>query len=85
MGIMFQVLDKIRNAESTMDIDQLAKSLNMEKGALEGVLEFWVRKGKITRVNDTFCAGGNCNTCGSSCPFAGHLPEGLVIYQPETE
>ncbi|MBN1264299.1 MAG: hypothetical protein JXA25_02315 [Anaerolineales bacterium] len=84
MGITFQVLEEIQKAGSTLTLDQLARSLFMERSALEKVIEFWIRKGKIIRVNNMLCTA-NCGQCSKPCSMAARLPEGLVQYQVKVD
>ncbi len=81
MGITFQVLEAVEKAESTLNLNELSRALNVERTALEGIIEFWVRKGKIMRLNESVCASADCSGCGAACPMKSKLPRGVVVYQ----
>ena len=50
---------------------QMSRDLEIEASALEGMIQFWVRKGKLREVCDLGCA-----SCGaqSSCPACVLVP-----------
>lgn len=49
-----------------MSLAEMAKRTGIEKSALEGMIQFWVRKGKLREVCGTDCA--SCSIHGS-CPL----------------
>jgi hypothetical protein len=62
-----QVLHEITTARGPITISELSRKMGIETAALEGMIEFWVRKGRLQRDSDH--GGGNC-ACGpgaSSC------------------
>lgn len=71
-----QVLQAIEAANGPVHIKELARQLNIEPGALEGMIQFWVRKGRLQEVGSDhiICSGeapchlGSC-TEPSDCPF----------------
>lgn len=67
-----QVLNAFEDAERPCTLAQLARDLDMSPGMLEGMIDHWVRRGKLRPVH-----GANaCNTCGgaSGCPFIMQMP-----------
>lgn len=54
------VLEAFQGAES-LSLLQMARRLGVEVSALEGMIQFWVRKGKLREV----CSAG-CAECGHS-------------------
>jgi len=84
MGITFQVLDEINKTGSVRSIKDLAQSLQLDRSALEGIIDYWVRKGKILRIENSVCAAGSCGQCSLNCPARGALPHGVVLYQPSS-
>ena len=78
MGLAYNVLEAVRNADSTINMDQLAADLNLERSALDGIIQFWIRKGKIVRVENSVCTTDRC----SGCPLTCQAGNGLVaMYQ----
>jgi hypothetical protein len=52
----------VERRQSTLQ--EMARHFNAEPNAVEGVLEFWLRKGKVMRRTAAKCSG--CNQCGTS-------------------
>jgi hypothetical protein len=79
-----QVLREIEQAHGPLSLGDLAHKLNVDRGTLDGMLTFWVRKGRIV-VSDmdgqTCATGGGCGSCDSStgCPFAGKAPRTFAL------
>ena len=80
-----QVLAEIKSADGTISLNELAGKLNIEPSALEGMIQFWIRKG---RLKETDVArepvGQACNTasCACSCPGPQDCP--FVMTPPRT-
>jgi hypothetical protein len=79
-----QVLREIEQARGPLSLGDLARKLNVDRGTLDGMLTFWVRKGRIvvSDVDGQTCAtGGGCGSCDSStgCPFAGAAPRTFAL------
>lgn len=79
-----QVLDHLQAGQGTLKLDELARQLNIEASALQGMIDFWVSRGRIGLAGDG-AVGAACGTgCGpscaaaSQCPFVGKMPK---IYQ----
>ncbi len=66
-----QVLDHFERGQGAVSLPQLARTLGIERGMLQTMLEYWVRKGKIREIS-----APACTTCGSAsgCPFVVTLP-----------
>jgi hypothetical protein len=65
-----QVLHELETAHGTLRLEDLAARVGMEPSALKGMLDFWVRKGRL-RMGDTGVDGLACSgSCGQSCPGA---------------
>jgi hypothetical protein len=79
-----QVLREIEQARGPLSLGDLAHKLGVDRGTLDGMLTFWVRKGRIvvSDVDGQTCAtGGGCGSCDSStgCPFAGAAPRTFAL------
>ena len=66
-----RVLRELQNDKGTLRLEDLARRMEMEPSALKGLIDFWVRKGRLTLAadeggNSAACAGA----CGSACPGA---------------
>ncbi len=66
-----QILLEIEKAQGPLDLNNLARKLGIERSALEGMIQFWVRKGRLkdseleTELN---CDTSDSTACGGSCP-----------------
>ena len=77
-----QVLHEIESAQGPVNLDALGRKLNIDRGALDGMIQFWVRKGRLQlegqpNTETAAVCGGSCRTaCAGpqSCPFVVHLP-----------
>jgi FeoC like transcriptional regulator len=52
----------------------IARDLNISPARLEGMVQYWVRKGKLREVTSF----SNCGTCGhgaNGCPYMTALPK----------
>jgi hypothetical protein len=46
MSILNEVLRAFENVSQPLSLDELSRRMDMERGALEGVIQLWVRKGQ---------------------------------------
>jgi len=65
-----QVLQEIRSTQSALNLGDLSRELGIERSALDGMIQFWVRKGRL--IDDhaaEIAVGAVCSSsvCGSSC------------------
>ena len=77
-SILREVLTRIENNTGPVSLTEMAAELHIDTGTLEGMLDHWVRKGKLRRT------GGNatmCGTCGSAegCPFVMRMPRSYEL------
>lgn len=86
--MLHQVLREIEQARGPLSLSELARKLEIDRSTLDGMLSFWVRKGRI-RVSDvdgqTCATGGGCGNCGggAGCPFAGTAPRTFALVMDE--
>jgi hypothetical protein len=89
-----QVLLEIETAQSALNLGDLSRKLGIERGALDGMIQFWVRKGRL--VDDDaveIAVGAVCSSsvCGSSCTgpancaFVAKMPKTYSISQEDIE
>jgi hypothetical protein len=77
-----QVLHEIESAQGPVSLDALGRKLNIDRSVLDGMIQFWVRKGRLqiegqSHAETAAVCGGSCRTnCAGpqSCPFVVHLP-----------
>lgn len=61
-----QVLQAFESADGPVALDDLSRQLGIERSALEGMIAFWVRKGRLQEL------GGACAQQGVNCTCSGH-------------
>ena len=83
-----QVLHEIENTRGTVNLSDLSRKLGIERSALDGMMAFWVRKGRL-RDDDADLAAAvavmpTCASasCGGSCPGMAACP--FVAKMPKT-
>jgi hypothetical protein len=80
-----QVLQEIKAVQGTISLTELSRKLGVERSALEGMIQFWIRKGRLKdderEAEQLFatCGGGSC---GGSCPGPQGCP--YVLKMPRT-
>lgn len=80
-----QILLEIKSAKEPVSLPALSRKLGIDRSALEGMLMYWVQKGRLSE--DTTQGLEPCHTgvCGSSCtgpescPFIAQMPKTYSI------
>ena len=88
--LLKQILQELETSQGPANIADLSRKLGVERSALEGMIAFWVRKGRLT---DDYAAAvlGACasDDCGASCsgaqscPLATRLPRSFSLVPAE--
>lgn len=80
-----EVLQAIETADGPVHLGALSQQLHIERSALEGMIAYWVRKGRLqARAADTVCApsaghcGGGC-AGAAACPFVARMPKSYIM------
>lgn len=74
MSPLYAVLDAIQHADGPLSLYQLARQLDIEPSAAQGMIDFWVQKGRL-RVQGSdapTCTPSGCSTCDTGptgCPL----------------
>lgn len=78
------VLQAVESAQGPVTLVELSRRLAIDPGVLDGMLQHWERKGKLTlSAGSAVACGADCATiectCGtgvanSCCPFIARLP-----------
>jgi hypothetical protein len=75
MSLLLSVLHAIQAAGGPVTLNELSQQLEIEPGALEGIIAFWVRKGRLTTSGGVAasCGPAACSACAPTdadgCPF----------------
>ena len=73
-----QVLDAFEESKGPLTMSQIARDLHVSPARLEGMIQYWVRKGKLQET----VAYSDCGTCGrgeGDCPFVIELPRSYEL------
>ncbi len=85
--MLYQLLHEIESARGTITFRQLAAQLQVEESALRGMIDFWVRKGRLhgdeVQPTDTLpvCSSAGCHRCpgAAQCPFVMKMPATVSV------
>jgi hypothetical protein len=80
-----RVLQELESAQSPLDLNELSRKLGLERSALDGMIEFWVRKGRLkddARQNEQIFATCGGGSCGGTCPGPQGCP--YILKMPRT-
>jgi hypothetical protein len=68
-----RILTHFQSSSRALSLTELARELDLETGTLQGMIDYWVRKGKLREV---VAASSACNLCNTqnACPFVITLP-----------
>ncbi|MFN2276252.1 MAG: FeoC-like transcriptional regulator [Candidatus Promineifilaceae bacterium] len=73
-----QVLAAFEDNSKPMTLAQIARDLDVSAARLEGMIQYWVRKGRLREV----VSFSDCGTCGrgpGDCPFTVELPRSYEL------
>jgi hypothetical protein len=72
-----QLLSLFENSSGALTVRFLAQELEVAPERVEGMVDFWVQKGKI-RVSSS---SSDCGSCGAqaACPLILNLPKTYVL------
>jgi hypothetical protein len=91
--MLWKVLHEVERAQGPLDLNELSRRLDIERSALDGMIQFWVRKGRL--VDDSAgagcatvaCANHGCGGCasGQGCPFTMTMPRTLSLIRRDPD
>lgn len=89
-----QVLQELEMAQGPISLEELSRRLDIDRGALRGMIEFWVRRGRLQNHAEAMaaalatCQTGACRGCGlapQGCPSATNLPRMYSLARQQDE
>lgn len=81
--MLHQVLHEITNASGPITLNELSRKLGVTPSALQGMIDFWVRKGRLKNDDVEMETAVTCGSgCGSDC--AGRSSCHFVAKMPKT-
>ncbi len=71
--LLKQVLQTFEESKTPLSMAEMAERLGVEPGVLDGLIDYWVRKG---RLRQTGTPAARCGACGhqNGCPYVVALP-----------
>ena len=74
------VLHSIESSKGPVHVAELSQRLGIERSALEGMIDYWVRKGRLYDSDGAACAPstGHCSTSctgAANCAFVAKMPK----------
>ena len=75
-----QVLDYFETSREGISLDTLTRELDLSRGQVESMVNFWVRKG---RLRSSAASSDGCASCGSSerCAFNMGMPASYELVE----
>ncbi len=75
--MLWKVLQEVEAAQGPVTLDELSRRLDVDRSALEGMIRFWVRKGRL--IDDKAASDATkfvCTThyCSGLCSMAHACP-----------
>jgi len=83
-----QLLEEMKNAESGVNLNDLAAKLGVERSALDGMIAYLVQTGKLKDDDQrseaeeaAMCSSGGCAGCPGvkGCPFVMNMPRSFSL------
>lgn len=90
-----ELLRIVESAGGAISLTELSRRLGVDAAALDGMLDFWVRKGRLRldTASGMACAAtdgdkavGMCGSCSGAtgCPFMARLPRAYRVIPLES-
>ena len=80
-----RILDEFESSPGGMSLNELSQRLNVERSALEGMIAYLVRKGRLQddKAAAMMYSSGGCASCSGAgkCPFVMESPRTFSISQ----
>ena len=65
--MLTKVLHEIENTQGPITVRELSRKLEIGPNALEGMLQFWVRKGRIQNDDEAESCDNKTGSCSTTC------------------
>lgn len=87
--MLHRVLQEIEQADGPITLAELSRRLNIEPGALQGMIDFWVQKGRLQDTAAPAADGGGMHHCGTkscggpeTCAYIAKMPRTISTTHP---
>lgn len=89
--MLWKVLHAVEEANAPLDLNELSRRLDVDRSVLDGMIQFWVRKGRL--ADDATVAGQAAVVCAThgcrgscpgpqGCPFTMKMPRMISVSSP---
>lgn len=81
--MLHQILQAFEATDEPLNLTELAARMQVDPGALDGMISYWIRKGRLKEVQS--CGTDSCGpSCGGGdgCPFTGKMPRTIMLIPP---
>lgn len=89
--MLFELLRLIETSSGPITVAELQRQLAVDEATLAGMIQFWVRKGRlhVSGRSEAVCASAcvdascSCGSCSGmdACPFIARLPKAYELNQ----
>jgi hypothetical protein len=92
--VLRQVLQELEMAQGPISLEELSRRLDIDRDALRGMIEFWVRRGRLQNHDDAMaaalaaCPTDSCSGCRlgpQDCSFATNMPRMYSLVRQQDE
>ena len=86
--MLWRVLQEVERAQAPLELNELSRRLEIDRSVLDGIIEFWVRKGRLVEdagaASGFVCAPQGCGSCSGpqGCPFVMKMPRTISLRRP---
>lgn len=85
--MLLQVLREIEQADGPVTLAELSRRLDVAPSALQGMIDFWVSKGRLQDTSAPSASDGTTHGCGTkscsggpeTCAYIAKMPRTLSI------
>lgn len=82
------VLQAIESTNGPVHVAALSQQLGIDRAALEGMISYWVQKGRLQDLDAAACdddhSHNHCGSgCGGTCNFVARMPKSYTIHPSE--
>jgi hypothetical protein len=82
--MLIQVLREIKTSQSTLNLDDLGRKLGVERSALQGMIDYWVRKGRLQDDQEMAITPDICTSVGCAGSCTGSRNCSFKVKMPKT-
>jgi len=92
--VLRQVLQEMEMAQGPISLEELSRRLDIDRDALRGMIEFWVRRGRLQNHDEAItatlaaCPTGSCSGCRlgpQDCSSATNMPRVYSLVRQQSE